>query len=205
MAAATSIRAFNVLDTAVGDSILPIFTANGSPTNGTNGTFAGVAGPGALLLTTEPALYQNTNTKASPTWSVIESLGGVDAIFASPPALGSTAPAEVSTDYLQVDTGTKTASATSGAATLNKMAGVITSESITTAAGSDYTLTLTNSDIAAADQVMASVQLGSATTGEPAITSVTPAAGSVVIKVRNIAASAAFNGTIVISFVVFKN
>jgi hypothetical protein len=106
---------------------------------------------------------------------------------------------------LAVDSGTKTATATSGAATLNKNAGAITSESLSTAAAADYTLTLTNSDIAAADQVVASVQLGSSTTGEPAITSVTPAAGSVVIKVRNIAASAAFNGTIIVSFVRFAN
>lgn len=97
-----------------------------------------------------------------------------------------------------------TATATSGAATLNALAGKITSEALTTTAGSDYTLTLTNSDIAAADLVFASVDLGTATTGEPAITSVTPAAGSVVIKVRNIAASAVFNGTIVISFNVVK-
>lgn len=106
---------------------------------------------------------------------------------------------------LAVDSGTKTATASSGAATLNKNAGAITSESLTTAAAADYVLTLTDSAIAATDQVLASVRLGSSTTGEPAITSVTPAAGSVVINVRNIAASAAFNGTIIISFVRFAN
>lgn len=106
---------------------------------------------------------------------------------------------------LTLGIGTKTATATGGAATLNKSAGVITSESITTAAGSDYTLTLTNSVIATADQVFASAALGGATTGEPCVTSVTPGSGSVVIKVRNIAASAAFNGTIVVSFFVLKN
>jgi hypothetical protein len=106
---------------------------------------------------------------------------------------------------VKVDTGTKTAAATAGAATLNKNAGVITSESLTTAAGATYTLTLTDSTIAAADQVMASVQLGSATTGTPTIATVTPAAGSVVIVVQNIHASAALNGTIKISYVTFKN
>jgi len=106
---------------------------------------------------------------------------------------------------VQLDTGTKTASATAGAATLNKMAGVITSESITTAAGATYTLTLTNSDIAATDQVFASVYNGSNAAGMPNVTTVTPGAGQVVIVVQNIAAAAAFNGTIKIAFSVFKN
>ena len=106
---------------------------------------------------------------------------------------------------LTIDTGTKTASATTGAATLNKNAGVITSEALTTAAGATYTLTLTNSTIAAADQVFASVQLGTATTGMPVVTTVTPAAGSVVIVVQNIHASAALNGTIKIAFARLKN
>lgn len=100
---------------------------------------------------------------------------------------------------------TKTASAVTGAATLNTGAGVITSEALTTGAGATYTLTLTNSVIAAADQVFASAQLGSATTGMPAITTVTPASGSAVIVAQNIHASAALNGTIKIAFVVLKN
>lgn len=102
----------------------------------------------------------------------------------------------------KVDNGTKTAAATSGAATLNKASGQITSEALTTAAAADYTLTLTDSAIVATSLVFASVQFGTSTTGEPAITSITPAAGSVVIKVRNIHASAAFNGTIIVSFLV---
>lgn len=97
-----------------------------------------------------------------------------------------------------------TATATSGAATLNKIAGVVTSESLTTAAGATYTLTVTDSAIAATDIVFASVALGTATTGMPAVTTVTPAAGSLVIIVQNIAASAALNGTIKIAFAAIK-
>lgn len=105
----------------------------------------------------------------------------------------------------KLDTGTKTATATAGAATLNKSAGVITSESLTTAAGAVYTLTITNSTIAAADQVFASVAFGTSTTGEPMIERVTPGAGSVVIRVKNVASAAALNGTIKVSFMVLKN
>lgn len=106
---------------------------------------------------------------------------------------------------LTIDSGTKTATATAGAATLNKNAGVITSESLTTASGAEWTLTLTNSAIAAADQVYASVQNGTNTTAMPYITTVAPAAGSVVIKVRNGHASVALNGTVKVSFFVVKN
>jgi len=105
---------------------------------------------------------------------------------------------------LTLDTGTKTATAVAGAATLAKDAGVITSEALTTAAGATYTLTLTNSSIAAADQVFVSVS-PVAGTGTPVVASVIPAAGSVVIVIQNIHASAAFNAAIKISFMVLKN
>lgn len=105
---------------------------------------------------------------------------------------------------ISLGTGTKTASAVAGAATLNQPQGKITSESLTTAAGSEYVMTLANSGIAAADIVQASVQLGSSTTGEPQVTSITVTATQVIIVVKNIHASAAFNGTVKIAFVVFK-
>lgn len=103
-----------------------------------------------------------------------------------------------------VDTGTKTASATAGAATLNKLSGRITSEALTTAAGTDYTLTLTNSTIAAADHVLVSVGSGTNTTVGLALDGVKAGAGSVVVLVRNTHASAALNGTILVDFVVIK-
>lgn len=97
-----------------------------------------------------------------------------------------------------------TASATSGAATLANKCGVITSEALTTAAGVQYTLTVTDTSVAAADLCLASVGVGTSTTGWPTLSSVAPAAGSLVIVVTNIHASAALNGTIKISFFCFK-
>lgn len=48
----------------------PILTNAGSPTSGTSGTFAGQAGPCALLLDyTNAVLYVNTGTLLSPTWT----------------------------------------------------------------------------------------------------------------------------------------
>lgn len=105
---------------------------------------------------------------------------------------------------LQIGSGTRTASATAGAATLNTASGIVTSESITTAAGANYTLTITNSKIVATDIVMASVQFGTNTQGTPEVSTITPAAGSVVIVIKNTHATLAFNGTIKVAFVQFK-
>jgi hypothetical protein len=180
---------FKVFDTVKGDTILPIMTKAGAPVDGTSGSFAGVAEKGALLLdTTNGTLYQNTGTKASPVWSLFAKTG--EALMGS---------------SLKVGSGTKTAAATAGAATLNKPAGVITSEALTTEADAEYELTLTNSEIAAADQVFASVQNGTNTQGVPYVTRVTPAAGNVKIRVRNGHASEALNGTLKIAFFVLKN
>lgn len=109
------------------------------------------------------------------------------------------------TESAKLDAGTKTATAIAGAATLNKSAGVVTSEALTTAAGATYTLTLTDSKIAAADQVFASVNLGAGSGGTPCVASITPGAGQVIIVIQNIHASAAFNAAIKIAFAVIKN
>lgn len=101
-----------------------------------------------------------------------------------------------------LDTGTATA--TAGAATLNTSTGKVTTEALTTAAGAAYTLTITNSQIAAADIVMVNVANGTNSQGIVMAGRVTTAAGSVVISIRNLDASVAFNGTLVVGFMVVK-
>ena len=131
--------------------------------------------------------------------------GSIDStvIGGTTPAAGTFTSVELSAGgSLNADSGTATA--TAGAATLSKMAGVVTSESLTTAAAATYTLTITNTACAAADIVFASVAMGTATTGEPVIATVTPGAGSLVILVKNVAAAAALNGTIKVSFMIIK-
>jgi len=95
-----------------------------------------------------------------------------------------------------------TATAASGAATLNGNKGTVTSEALTTAAGSNYTLTLTNSKVKTTSNVLCTVDNGTNTTVGLAINRVTPAAGSVVILVRNTHASAALDGTIKVRFTI---
>jgi hypothetical protein len=93
-----------------------------------------------------------------------------------------------------------TATSTVHAATLNTVGGLITTEALTTAAGADYTFTLTDSLITAASVVGVSMAFLSNTAGGPIVVkSVTPAAGSVVFVFTN-SGSAAFNGTMLIAF-----
>ncbi|KMO40994.1 hypothetical protein VP06_01575 [Methylobacterium aquaticum] len=106
---------------------------------------------------------------------------------------------------IALDDGVKTAAATAGAATLNKLSGKITTEALTTAAGATYTLTVTNSTVAAADIVLASFTNGTNSAGSPHIQRIAPGAGSIVFTLRNSDAAAALNGTLVVSFVVIKN
>ena len=95
-----------------------------------------------------------------------------------------------------------TVTGSSNASTLNTAYGVVTTESVTTAAGATFTETITNNDVAATDVCIASVTTGG--TGTPAVTKVTPAAGSLVIIVQNIHAATAFNATLKIAFACFK-
>ena len=102
--------------------------------------------------------------------------------------------------FLRGQCGTATASA--NAATLNNKCGVITSESLTTAAGSSYTLTLTNSTIAATDIVLVSVASGATiNTYQVGVDAI--AAGSCRIHVRNVSALSQ-SEAIVLTFTVIK-
>ena len=97
-----------------------------------------------------------------------------------------------------------TPAATAGAATLNQCFGQVTSESLTTAAASVYTLTVTNSVVTTTDVAFATVCNGTNTTGTPNIATVTPGAGILTIVVQNIHGSVAFGGTLKIGFMVVK-
>jgi hypothetical protein len=97
-----------------------------------------------------------------------------------------------------------TATAVAGAATLNTLGGRVTSESLTTAAAGTYTLTVTDSQCAAGDIVLFSMRNGTNAGGQALPRFATPGAGSFTITVLNNHASAAFNGTVIIDFVIVK-
>jgi hypothetical protein len=109
-------------------------------------------------------------------------------------------------DQVTLGKGTKTASATAGAATLNQPSGVITSEALTTAAAgaATYTLTITNSQVIATDIVQVTLGFGTNTAGTPVLVSAVAGAGSIVCKVMNAHPSAALNGTLTFAYVIWK-
>ena len=102
----------------------------------------------------------------------------------------------------RVNGGTAACAGTGGTstATLANRFGKLTTAALTTAAAATHVITLTNTEIRATDMVFASVALGTETTGEPIVSQITPAAGILVITLKNIAAAAAVNGTLVVSY-----
>lgn len=104
-------------------------------------------------------------------------------------------------DVPELSGGIDTATAAAGAATLNAQCGTITTEALTTAAGADYTLTLTNTRVDAGCVPFFSVSNGTNTAGSPcwAHSSVVTE-DQLIVKVRNTHASAALNGTLKINF-----
>jgi hypothetical protein len=94
--------------------------------------------------------------------------------------------------------------AAAGAAKANCALVAVTTEALTTAAGSTYTLTLTNPIISARSIVFVVYRNGTNTQGTLAAPMVTPAAGSVAVAVKNIHATEALNGTLVLCLAIFN-
>ena len=90
------------------------------------------------------------------------------------------------------------------AITLNRQSGTLTTKSLTTAAGSLYALTLTNSLITANSKVFASINDGTSSQGLSILYQCRPGSGSGTIVIYNGHATQAFNGTFKIYFVIFN-
>jgi hypothetical protein len=88
-----------------------------------------------------------------------------------------------------------------GSIALTGPKGIITTEALTTPAGVTYTLTLTNPQIEAASLLMLTVSNGTNTAGLAVVESFVVGNGLATIQVKN-AGAAAFNGTLVIQFLV---
>lgn len=97
--------------------------------------------------------------------------------------------------------GSGTGTCASNAVTLNRAAGVITTEALTSAAGTTYTCTLTSSKIQSGDVVIATVD-PNGSTGQPILLNAAVSSGSVAFIVKNIDASAALNAAVKIRFIV---
>ena len=96
------------------------------------------------------------------------------------------------------------ATSTSSAATANGAFGIITTESLNTAATASYTMVLTNNFITAADMVQVSVANGSNSVGAPSVGSITPGTGTCSIVITNTSVTTALSGTLKIAWQVIK-
>lgn len=112
-------------------------------------------------------------------------------------------------DELHVKTGGKISAdvgvvtLASNAGTLNAIAGKVTTEALTTAAAGAQALVLTNDLVDAADIVIATINGGTSTTGSAELKAVATA-DTITFTLTNRHASAAFNGTFIIGYLVIK-
>lgn len=94
------------------------------------------------------------------------------------------------------------ASSASTAVTLNKLCGQITTVALTTAAAAEEVFTVNNTEVAATDVVAVSLTYVGA--GTPIVSVKGVAAGSFVIVISNLHASAALDALVKINFAVIK-
>jgi len=95
-----------------------------------------------------------------------------------------------------------TGTCSSNAVTINAESGLITTESLSTAAESVTELTVTCSACAAASIIQANIVNYAGTTGLPAIYADNAGSGSFKIQVQNASSAAALNGVLKIYFTV---
>ncbi len=99
------------------------------------------------------------------------------------------------------EVGTVTTSSFAG--TVNTQAGIVTTDALTTAAGASQAVTITNNKVSAGDVVVVTRTGGTSTTGTLEINAVCTA-NTLTITLTNRHAAAAFNGTMILSFIVVK-
>jgi hypothetical protein len=79
----------------------------------------------------------------------------------------------------------------------------ITTESLTTAAGATYTLTVHSGQLTSSTNPIPIVTLGDSTTGIPHLVSYTRSGGAIVLVIQNIDSTNPFNGTLKVNFMGF--
>lgn len=110
------------------------------------------------------------------------------------------------TNFSQLEMGVSSVTGASAAATSSTQHTILTTESLTTAAGAVASYTFNNKLIKTDSVVIAQVVGGSFSAGTPvAINSIVTATGVSTIKIANIHASAALNGTLKLSVLVLNS
>ncbi|MDR3512635.1 MAG: hypothetical protein P4L73_13450 [Caulobacteraceae bacterium] len=118
--------------------------------------------------------------------------------------IGSGCTLDVASGGVITSSGKGAATANAGnsyAVTVNAMSGVVTTDSLSTAAAGSQAITVSDSAVNASSIVLVSRSGGTNSAGTPVIKAV-PGSGSITITLDNKHASAAFNGTFVLTFLV---
>jgi hypothetical protein len=157
-----------------------------SGTAGSVNLFSGTASKGKWLFTP----VDNTGN----TTMTITNAAQAGAYTYTIPSVGANA------NFLFNNNGTGTESA--NAVTINNLSGVITTSSLSTAGGSSYVITLTNSFIASTSKVIVNIAGGSNTNTFNISHKTVSGSGSAVITIYNNTAATALNGTLLLNFFV---
>lgn len=216
--ATTAVNEITIANAATTAS--PVISATGGDTNinvslAAKGT--GVVGlgqatsAGVTLIADQPFLDSSSNEyiKFVKTASAVNEITVTNNAAAAAPSITATG-GDTNIDLSIGGKGTGllktasrgTATAAAGAATSNTQSGLVTTEALTTAAGAQYTLTLTNDKIGFGSILLVTVANGTSTAGTPSLTVASQGSGSATIIVQNIHGANAFNGTLKISFLV---
>lgn len=156
--------------------------------------------PGASVLS-----YQATPTgEGAQAGTYLLAANNLSDVASAPTALANLGALPLAggqmTGSILLDRGTATS--TAGAATVNHQAGVITTESLSTAAASAYAFTLTNSRITSASIVLLQLMGGTNTTRGLELRAI-PGSGTATLSIyNNNVAGSALNGTLIFGFVV---
>lgn len=102
---------------------------------------------------------------------------------------------------LASDVGTVTT--TSEAGTLNDLMGRVTTNALNAIAGATESIVITNNKVAAGDIVLATIN-GGTSAGTPILDRAVATANTITFTIRNIHASAALDGTVIIGYTVIK-
>lgn len=164
------------------------FITGGTSLGGTDAIYAGVSGSNLTFK----GLTAGANVTLTPSGTdiTIAASGLVTLAGTSTMSAGSQL-------ILAKVNGTEAANAV----TASGNAGLITTSALTTAAGSSYAITWTNTHITSASSVIVQIA-GGTNTVESVVTKVTPGSGSATFTIYNVGPTNALNGTLLFSYIV---
>lgn len=184
---------------------------SGAPVNGTSGTGAGSAGPGSLYIDyVTGTWYNNTNTKASPTWTAGVAISGAASVTTLAASSTITGASSIKSTSATAGVGYGTgaggavtqATDKSTGVTLSKVCGAITLNNASLADAATVSFTATNTAVAATDTVIVN-HASAGTAGAYVVSANAIGAGSFKVSVRNVSGGA-LGEAIVLNYSVIK-